>query len=524
MKNAKLAGILTATVLLTCLPVSAQTLRWATQGDLQTADPHSQNESLTNSINGQVYEYLVRRDKNLRIDASLATEWLQVTPTLWRIKLRQGVKFHDGSSFGADDVVFSINRAKDSSSPFKAFATGLGEPRKVDEFTVEFALGQYNPIFLEHASLVMIMSKSWSEKNNAVRPQDFKNKDDKFTSLNANGTGPFILVSRQPDVKSVYRRNPNWWGKFEGNVQEVIYTPIKSDATRSAALISGGLDFVLDPVPQDVARLRTGSTKILEGPEIRALFIGMDQARDELLYSNVKGKNPFKDALVRRALYYAVDIESIRSKLMRGQALPTGAINPSPLGNYNDPEIEKRLPFDIQKARALMAEAGYSQGFEVTLDCPNNRYINDEEICIALSAMWSQIGVKVKVNAMPRAIYFAKGEKLDVSMYLLGWGGAITDAETTLTPILRSRAEGGVGYFNWGNVKNPKMDDLAAASSKEADPVKREQLIKAALREHNEQVHHIPLHRQVIPWAMRSNVDVVHRADNWLEWRWVIVR
>jgi peptide/nickel transport system substrate-binding protein len=226
---------------------------------------------------------------------------------------------------------------------------------------------------------------------------------------------------------------------------------------------------------------------------------------------------------VRRALYQAVDIETLRRQLMRGQSVITGSVTPSPLGDFNDPQLEGRLPFDLAKAKALMTEAGYPNGFQVQLDCPNNRYINDEAICLALANMWSKIGVNVKVQAQPRATYFPKAEKLDVSLYMLGWGGAITDAEVTLTPVLHSRGEGGTGYYNWGNYKNPKLDQLIEASSKEPDAAKREQLIKAALREHNEQVHHIPLHRQVIPWAMRGNVTAVHRADNWLEWRWVTV-
>jgi len=260
---------------------------------------------------------------------------------------------------------------------------------------------------------------------------------------------------------------------------------------------------------------------VIDGPENRIVFIGMDQSRDELLYGSVKGKNPFKDQRVRRALYQAVDIETIRTKLMRGQAVPTGGITSSPLGAYNDPEIEKRLPYDLEAAKKLMADAGYAQGFDVTLDCPNNRYINDEEICQTLAAMWAKLNVKIRVNAMPRATYFPKVQKFDTSMFMLGWGGSITDAEVTLTPVLRSRGEGGVGAWNFGGTKDAKLDELAAASSKEADPKKREQLIKAALKEHNEQVLNIPLHRQVIPWAARTNVDVVHRADNWLEWRWV---
>ncbi|MFZ4757780.1 MAG: ABC transporter substrate-binding protein, partial [Burkholderiaceae bacterium] len=504
--------------------LSAQTLRWASQGDPQTMDPHSQNELLTNSMNGQVYEALLTRDRTLGFAPSLATEWQASSPTTWRFKLRPGVRFHDGTPFTADDVVYSINRAKEPTSLIRVYANAIGEARRIDDLTVEFVPPQFNPVMLDHVGAIPIMSRVWSEKHGATKPLDFKSKEDKHTALNANGTGPFVLVSRQPDVRTVYRRNANWWGRHDGNVQEVIYTPIRSDATRTAALISGEVDFVLDPAPQDLARLKaTSGTKVIEGLENRAIFIGMDQGRDELLYG-VKGRNPFKDDRVRRALYHAVDIEAIRTRLMRGQAFPTGAITPSPRGTFEDPEIERRLPFDLARARALMAEAGWKDGFEVTLDCPNNRYINDEEICVALAAMWSQIGVKVRVNAMPRAQYFPKLEKLDTSMYMLGWGGAITDAETTLTPIVRNRGTGGVGDYNYGNYRNDTLDGLAAASSKEADPAKRRELIKSALKLHNEQVHHIPLHRQVIPWAARANVEVVHRADNWLEWRWITIK
>jgi len=521
--NRTLLGGLLAASLLVCPHVSAQVLRWASQGDAQTMDPYSQNEGLTNMTNGQVYERLVVRDKQLGIRPSLATEWQQVSPTLWRFKLRQGVKFHDGRPFTADDVVFSVQRASEPTSQIAAYATALGTPRKIDDFTVEFEQKQPNPIFLQHLDTIFIMSKGWCEQHKVTKPLDFKNKEESHASFNANGTGPYMLASRQPGIKTTWKRNPNWWGRHEGNVQEVVFTPISNDATRSAALVSGEIDFVLDPPPRDVQRLRTTpGVKVIDGPENRIVFIGMDQGRDKLLYGNVPGdKNPFKDVRVRRALYHAVDIETIRTKLMNGQSYPTGGLTPSPLGAYNDPEIEKRLPFDLAQAKKLMAEAGYPNGFEVTLDCPNNRYINDEEICLSLAAMWAQIGVKVKVQAMPRVTYFPKLEKLDTSMYMLGWGGAITDAETTLTPVFRNRGEKGVGFYNYGNVKNDKFDQLAAQSSVEGDAKKREELVKAALREYKEQVHIIPLHRQVIPWAARQNVSAVHRADNWFEWQWV---
>ncbi len=503
----------------------AQTLRWSSQGDPQTLDPVSQNESFTNAFNGQIYEFLVARDKTLNLVPSLATEWQRNGPLKWTFQLRRGVKFHDGRPFTADDVVFSVNRAKEKTSQISNYANALGEPKKIDDFTVEFNLPQFNPIFLEHLNTVYIMSKSWCEEHKATKPQDFTNKEETYAAHNANGTGPFMLVTRQPDVKTVLKRNPNYWGKIEGNVQDVVYTPIKSDPTRLAALISGEVDFILDPPPRDLERLRsTQGVKVIEGLENRVVFIGMDQARDELLYSDVKGKNPFKDLRVRKALYQAIDIETIKTKLMNGQAIPTGAVVPSPIGDFNDPEIERRLPYDLAAAKKLMAEAGYPDGFEVTLDCPNNRYINDERICIALASMWAQLKVKVRVNAMPKATYFPKQEKLDTSMYMLGWGGSITDPETTFTPIYRNRGDKGVGEYNRGNFKDDELDALAAASSKEADPDKRKALIKQVFLRHNAQVHHIPLHRQFIPWAARSGVSVVHRADNWMEIQWVVVK
>ena len=503
----------------------AQTLRWSSQGDMQTTDPHSQNEGLTNMMNGQVYERLTMRDKRLQIVPSLATEWQQTSPLTWRFKLRQGVKFHDGSPFTADDVVFSVQRGQSATSQINNYASAIGTPKRIDDFTVEFQLERINPIFLQHLDALWMMSKAWAEKHKVVRPLDFKNKEESYASQNANGTGPYMQASRAPGIKNVYKRNTAWWGKHDGNVQEIVFTPIGNDATRLAALVSGEIDFVLDPAPRDIARLRnTAGVKVIDGPENRVIFIGMDQGRDTLLHAKVPGdKNPFKDLRVRRALYHAIDIETMKVKLMNNQSFPTGGMTPSPLAAFNDATLESRLPFDLAAARRLMSEAGYSDGFEVTLDCPNNRYINDEEICIALAGMWAQLKVKVRVQAMPRTTYFPKLDKLDTSMYMLGWGGAVTDAETTLTPVMRNRGDKGQGFYNYGNVKNDKFDALAAASSVEPDPKKREELIKAALREQKEQVHTLPLHRQVIPWAARSNVNVVHRADNWLEVSWISV-
>ena len=518
---------LAAVLGLAAVAADAVTLRWAGRGDMQTTDPHSQNEGLTNNINSLIYEFLVDRDKELGLRPALAESWTQVNPTTWRFKLRPGVRFHDGTPFTADDVVFSYERAKADSSQLRAYANAAGTPRKIDDLTVEFVTNGPNPIMLEHLATINIMSKAWCEKNKCQKPQNFGAKEDMITAREANGTGPYSLVSRQPDVKTVLKKNPNWWGVksglFDGNIDDVVYKPIASDATRVAALISGEVDLINDPPPQDVPKLQqTPNIKVIEGVENRIVFIGMDQARDELLYSNVKGKNPFKDARVRRALYQAIDIDAIQKNTMRGLSKPTGAILPSP--KTSTPEIEKRLPFDRENARKLLADAGYPNGFEVTLDCPNNRYVNDERICQALAAMWSQIGVATKVNSMPRALYFPKLEKTDTSLYMLGWGGASTDGIFTLQPVLSSYNGKGDGDFNYGRYTNAKVNDLTAKVKVDMNQDERLGFIREALLAQNAEVNLIPLHRQVIPWASRSNVTVVHRADNFVTPYWTSLK
>jgi peptide/nickel transport system substrate-binding protein len=504
----------------------AQTLRWSSQGDMQTTDPHSQNEVMTNSLNNQVYETLTRRGKDLAAGPALATEWTQVTPLIWRFKLRPGVKFHDGTPFTADDVVFSMQRLRDENSPQRVYANAVGSPKAVDPLTVVFTLDKPNPIVPELLSTLFVMSRKWCEEHRVARPLNFKQQEESYASQHANGTGPFMLVSRQPGVKTVFKRNPHWWNKFEGNLQEFVYLPIGNDATRTAALITGEVDFVLDPPPRDIARLRSlPELKVVDGQENRIVYIGMDQSRDKLLYGQAPGdKNPLKDLRVRKALYHAIDIEAIKTKLMSGYSSPTGGLTPSPRGAYGDPKLENRLPYDVATAKKLLAEAGYPDGFDITLDCPNNRYVNDERICIALASMWAQVKVRVKVNAMPRTLYFPKIEKFDTSLFLTGWGGGSTDAETMLTPVLRNRGEQGVGVANYGGIVNADADALAAASTVEIDPKKREATVKAALQAYRDQVNIIPLHRQVIPWAMRKEVSMPHSANNWASMDWVTIR
>ena len=525
-------AIAAAAAALALAPIAnAKTLRWSSQGDYLTADPMAQNEILTNSINGHVYESLLQRGKKLELMPCLAVSWKQTSPTTWVFNLRKGVKFHDGSDFTADDVVFSIKRNQGPTSNFRVYGNAVGEPRKIDSHTVEFTTPVPNPTMLEMVTnSLFIMSKSWAEKHKVEKTQDFTNKEESYTARNAMGTGPFILVSRDPDVKSVFKKNPNWWGLkepgyFDGNVDEIVYTPVKSEGTREAALLSGDLDFILDPPVQDIEKLKKdGKVKVYEGRENRIIFFGMDQARDELLYSSVKGKNPFKDKRVRQAFYQAIDVNAINKAVMRGLSVPTAVNLPNPTVMGIPKEMDKRYPYDVNAAKKLLAEAGYPNGFELTLDCPNNRYINDEKICVAVAGMLAKIGVNVKVNAIPRAQYFPKAQKMDVSMYMLGWGGGATDAMFTLQPVLHSRNDKGDGDYNWGNYKDPAFDALIDEAKGDMDAKRRMQTIIKAMKHHHDNVYHIPVHLQVIPWASRSNVEVVHRADNWLQVPWVKIK
>lgn len=502
--------------------VDAKTLRWSSQGDFLTMDPHAQNEALNNSATGQIYEPLINRNKEMKLEPSLATAWKQEDANRWRFTLRQNVKFHDGAAFTADDVVFSVQRTMAPTSNFKQYLTGVAEAKKVDDHTVDIITSGPNPVLLQQLTEVRIMNKAWSEKNNVAKPQNFIEKEETFAVRNMNGTGPYMLKSREVDIRTVFVENPNWWGKRDGNVTEMVYQPIKADATRIAALISGEIDFVLDPPLQDLERLKRGGTKVVEGNENRTIFFGYDQQRDELLYSNVKGKNPFKDLRVRQAVYHAIDIEAIKSRIMRGQALPTGSII-APQVNGFTKEVDVRLPLDRAKAKQLLAEAGYPNGFEVTLDCPNNRYINDEEICQAVTAMLAQVGIQAKLNAMPRATYFPKIQKYDTSFYMLGWGVPTFDALYSLQSLAMTVGQGGDGNFNLGRFSNAKFDALVGQIKVETDQERRNAAIVDALKIHNAELAHVPLHHQVIPWAMRSNVNVVHRADNRLELRWIQV-
>ena len=502
----------------------AKTIRIADQGDALSMDPHSLNESLQLSFTGNIYEPLVAHDKKLGLVPGLATKWTQVNPTTWRFELRRGVTFHDGTPFTADDVLFTFARAAGDGSDMKSYTSDIAQVRKVDADTVEIVTKNPFPILPDVISLVYIMSKKWCEENRADKPVDKRKGIENAASFRANGTGPFRLKSRDPGVRTVLVRNLNYWDKVETNIDEVVFTPIGADATRVAALVSGEIDF-MQPVPvQDVARLKQNpNLNIMQGPELRTIFLGMDQARNELLFSNVKGKNPFKDVRVRRAFFQAIDIEAIKTRIMRGAATPTALMIAPGIKGF-PAELNKRLPHDPEASKKLLAEAGYPNGFELKMNCPNDRYVNDGEICQAVAGMLARVGVKVNLEAETKGTYFPKILSRNTSFYLLGWTPATYDAHNALNAIIGTPDPSGRGQFNLGGYSNARVDELTKLVQSETDQTKRNAMIAEAFKIHQDEVGHLPLHQQALAWGMRKNVSVVQLPDNFNLFKWVVVK
>lgn len=516
---ASTAGALALALGLSIGPADAKTFRWANDGDVNSLDPYSRNETFLLSFLLNVYEPLVRRKPDMSIEASLATQWERIEPTVWRFKLRQGVKFHDGSPFSADDVVFSIQRGKVGGSNMKGVIASIKEARKVDDFTVDLVTHNIDPILPDEIVNYMIMSKTWAEKNNATVPADLTKREETFATRNANGTGPFRVKLREPDVRTVLDVNPAWWDQKQHNIDEVVFTVIANDATRVAALLSGEIDMMYTVPPQDTDRIAAApGLRILQRPELRTIFLGMDQLRPELVESSVKGKNPFKDIKVRQAFYMAIDNQLIRDRVMRGFAAPTGLLVGDGVRGFN-PAMNTRLaPVDPDAARKLLTEAGYPNGFELTLDCPNDRYVNDERICQAVVGMLARIGVKVSLNAQTRAKFFAKvnAPAFNTGFYLLGWTPATVDTHDALLNLLHCR-EGAAGQYNIGGYCNKAVDKLVGEIQVETDAGKRQAMIDSAMKMMRDDFAYIPLHQQVVVWAGKQGIDIPQRPDNYLQ-------
>jgi peptide/nickel transport system substrate-binding protein len=515
---------LTMAFALAALPVGAKTLRFASAFDPNSLDPHSLALLYHSRVVTQIYEGLVNRDQNFQLEPSLAQSWQATTPTNWRFKLRPGVKFHDGAAFTADDAVFSIERALAKTSQRASQLRGISNVRKVDPLTIDIQLSAPDAVLPEKLWLVAMMSKSWAEKHGVLLPQDYNGKQETYAVRNANGTGPFLLKSYEQDRRLVLTANPNWWGRSSkgiGNVTQATYTVIQADATRLAALASNEVDFVIDAPFQDIARLKKDNgLKAIETTDIGTQYLGFDQARSELQFSDLKGRNPFKDLRVRRAIYQAIDIDTIIAKVLRGQAVSTGSFVSSLVDGYVR-ELDKRPAYSPQAARALLKEAGYGDGFDVALDCVNVTY--RAAVCQAIAAMLAQVGIRVSFQPSPSSLFFPKLTQATTSFFEFGWSPG-TDPWVMLNNVIRTWDAVGSGTFNGGRYSNPKLDALIDAIRVEPDITKRRALTADALQLMNAELPLVPLYRRKLTWVMRPNIDVVQWPNDVLELRWAVVK
>lgn len=505
----------------------AEPFVYASQGDPRTLDPHAMNEQLTLSIQTQIYDTLVGRGKNLELVPSIATSWENTGGTTWRFKLRRGVKFHEGQALTAEDVAFSINRGKPGSQ-FRAFLSQITEAKVVDDYTIDVTTADVDPLLPGKLSTLNVMDRDWAVEHNSEAVSDIgKDAAEIYATRNANGTGPYKLKSREPGIRTELVRNDDWWGENEGNVTEATYLQITSAPTRVAALLSGEVDMIMDAPLQDLPRISSSPDfKVLQGPEIRTLLLGMDQFRDAPLQAFDKSgaaltKNPFKDLRVRQAFAHAVNVDVIIDRVLRGNGVPSGVVSIPGLNGYNA-SLDVRPAFDLDKARSLMQAAGWGDGFRIGFLCPNNRYVNDTDVCRAIAGQLAQINVEANLESVPRNIYFGRLLEIDTSFYIIGLTASAYDTFDLLQSNLMTR-EPPDGQVNFGRWSNSGFDTAVNALKSEVDPDKRRGLYDTAITIARDDLADIRLYHQAINWALKSNVDATLRSDNFVHLKWITV-
>lgn len=518
-----LTTALLATTAITATSLSAETLRWARASEALTLDPHSQNEGPTTTLMHQIYEPLIIRNMAGEMEAALATSWEPSTenPNVWVFQIREGVTFHGSEAFDASDVAFSLNRAMQESSNFKELLSGVLEVRATDDFTIEIETDGPNPLLPNNLTNIMMMDEGWSVENGAENVQDYAAGEDTFAARNVNGTGAFVLESREADVQTVLQANADYWGvgEFPLDVTEIIFTPIQNPATRLAAFLSGEVDFIQDVPTQDLERVEAADGIGLgSGPQNRVIFFGMNVGADDLTLDDVDGANPLADVRVRQAMNMAINREAIQAIVMRGQSAPAGVLSPPPVNGWTA-ELDEYPANDMDAARALMAEAGYADGFSIQLDCPNDRYVNDEEICQAAVGMFAQIGITVNLSALPRAQHFPLIANGETDLYLLGWGVPTYDAEYIFNFLYHTRNDGR-GSWNGTGFSNAGMDDMIVSLSSETDLEVRDGTIADLFAMAEEELIYLPVHNQVLNWGISDAWSTLVDADDQVKFKY----
>ena len=509
---ARLTAVIAALLLPCVAHAQEKVLRWGNNGEISTMDPHGAFSTANASLLFNIYEPLIRHNRDLKLEPALATSWQTLAPDHWRFVIRKGVKFHDGTPLTGRDVVASLKRAAAPNSPYLSATAMIKDVLLVDEFTVDVMLRGPYPVLLNDLSGVGILCEKWMTENNTLEAADPAKGKTSYTTLKTNGTGPFMLVSRQPDVATIMARFPDWWDKASHNIDRVEYRPIPNDATRVAALQSGQIDLVTPtPVPAIESLKRDASLRVVEAQDLRVAFIGYSVAPDRVIEGTTG--NPLSNVKVREALSSAIDVDLITKQIMRGLTKPIHTLIAPEIQGYDASIATPRTKFDPERARRLLAEAGYPNGFQIGMDCPNDRFVNSDKVCEAIVSMWAKIGVKVGLSVMRYPIYMQKFINNKSDIFMMGWANTPQlDAFTLLNNVLHTRV-GRSGTWNAGLYSNPAFDALADKVGVEMDMAQRQKLITQAFEVERKDFATMPLYREPMVLAMIKDLDIPASPD-----------
>jgi len=477
----------------------AKTLRMAYDADPVSLDPHEQLSGGTLQLSHMVFDPLVRWTKELKFEGRLAESWERLDDKTMRFVLRQGVTFHSGNPFTAQDVKWTFDRLKESPD-FKGLFAPFTEAKIVDDHTIDLVTAEPYPLVLNMMTYLFPMdSKFYSGTDEAGNDKGAIVKHgNTFASTHESGTGPFIVTAREQGVRVEFERFADYWDKNSpGNVDNVVLTPIKEGPTRVAALLSGDVDFIAPVPPNDLERIKKDSNVTL---------VTMAGTRIITLQMNQERVPAFKDKRVRQAVVYAINNDGIVQKIMKGFATTAGQMSPVGYLGHN-PDLKPR--YDLAKAQELMKEAGYADGFSITMMAPNNRYVNDYKIAEAAASMLSKINIKVDLTTIPKAQYWPEFDAQSADIMMIGWHSDTEDSANFSEFLLMTRSkESGYGQYNSGNYSNAKVDELTLKSQSMTDTQARAKVLQEMETVAHEDAAFVPLHWQNLAWAARNGVDI----------------
>jgi peptide/nickel transport system substrate-binding protein len=494
--------------------VQAQELNLALSTPITSLDPHYHNLTPNNAIGRHYFEALVNTDEFQNLLPGLALSWRTVNDTTWEFKLRKGVKFHDGSAFTAEDVLATFKRAPNvpnSPASFAAFLKPIVEATATDAHTLIFKTAKPHPLLPIELSSILILPKAVAE---TAKTEDFN------SGKAIIGTGPFKFVEYKSGDRVVLARNDAYWG-VKPAWTKVQQRMIANSAARVAALLAGDVQFIENVPTTDAEKLRADKNlRLAEVVSNRLIYLHMDTGREKNspFIRTKDGKpmeaNPLRDIRVRKAISMALNREAIVDRVMEKLAVPAGQLLPEQF--FGTSKKLKPEKFDPEAAKKLLAEAGYPNGFQMTLHAPNNRYINDEKIAQAVAQFLTRIGIDIKLETMPSAIFFTRGSKLEFSFLLAGWSSSSGDTSSPLRALLGTfDAASGSGSANRGRFSDPGLDAMVSTALTQVDDTKRGMLLAAASEKAVSLLGLIPVHYEVSVWGMRKNVGYKARADQY---------